>query len=171
VALLPVVRSHLVRWSGFRQPLRDPWVHGMCIILKNANFSIISSVSDLPWNLDGSFRAGQRKTCNWDSPIFSEHASLLLMEFLGPGFLNWDGLSNCPNWTMPQSRKLLLRSWLSPTALVTLFHTLTTLVMTTLSTCAGGLLSSALPTVTPSPITLASCPGRFLPFSLLTSSS
>jgi hypothetical protein len=68
----------------------------MCIILKNANFSIISSVSDLPWNLDGSFRAGQRKTCNWDSPIFSDHASLLLMEFLGPGFLNWDGLSQLP---------------------------------------------------------------------------
>jgi hypothetical protein len=81
---------------GFRQPLRDPWVHGMTAILKNIDFSNINSAIDLPWNLDGTFRAGQRKTSNWDSPIFSDHVSLLLMEFLGPGFLNWDGLSQLP---------------------------------------------------------------------------
>ena len=39
---------------GFKQPLRDPWVHNTTIILKNFDFSNITSELDLPWNLDGS---------------------------------------------------------------------------------------------------------------------
>ena len=81
---------------GFRQPLRDPWIFGMTIILKRADFCNIKSEVDLPWNLDRTFRLGQKKTCNWESPIFSDHDSLQLMEFLGPGFLNWDGYSQLP---------------------------------------------------------------------------
>ena len=93
---------------GFKQPLRDPWVFGMTMILKNADFSNINSAIDLPWNLDGSFRAGQRMTCNWDSPVFSDHASLQLMEFLGPGFLNWDGLSQLPKLDAATIKKTVI---------------------------------------------------------------
>jgi hypothetical protein len=93
---------------GFKQPLRDPWVFGMTMILKNTDFSNINSAIDLPWNLDGSFRAGQRMTCNWDSPVFSDHASLQLMEFLGPGYLNWDGLSQLPKLDATAIKKTVI---------------------------------------------------------------
>ena len=81
---------------GFRQPLRDPWVHGATMLLKNCDFSNITTETDLPWNLDRSFRIGRRRTCNWDSPLFSDHTELQLMEFLGPLFLDWDGISKLP---------------------------------------------------------------------------
>ena len=64
---------------GFRQPLRDPWVYGATMLLKDYDFSNITLENDLPWNLDGSFRAGQARTCNWDSPVFSDHTELQVM--------------------------------------------------------------------------------------------
>ena len=79
---------------GFKQPLRDPWVFNIVVSLRRIDFSLISSELDLPWNLDGSRRGKNKKinSSNWDSPIFSVHADLQLMEFLGPNFLGWDGL-------------------------------------------------------------------------------
>ena len=93
---------------GFRQPLRDPWVHGISMLLKNFDFSNINSEIDLPWNLDGSFRVGQRKSCNWDSPVFGDHAELQVMEFLGPTFLNWDGSSQLPKLNKTEIKKLAI---------------------------------------------------------------
>ena len=83
---------------GFKQPLRDPWVFNIVVSLRRIDFSLISSELDLPWNLDGSRRGKNKKinSSNWDSPIFSVHADLQLMEFLGPNFLGWDGSSPLP---------------------------------------------------------------------------
>ena len=83
---------------GFKQPLRDPWVFNVVVLLRRIDFSLISSELDLPWNLDGSLRGNNKKinSSNWDSPIFSVHADLQLMEFLGPNFLGWDGSSPLP---------------------------------------------------------------------------
>ncbi len=92
--------------GGFRQPLRDPWSHGVSLILKNFDFSIIITENDLPWNLDGSFRAGLKRTCNWDSPVFSDHVELQVMEFLGPSFMNWDGSSQLPRINKTEIKKL-----------------------------------------------------------------
>ena len=78
------------------------------MLLKNADISNINSAIDLPWNLDGSFRAGQRKTCNWESPVFSDHASLQLMEFLGPGYLDWDGISQLPKLDAATIKKTVI---------------------------------------------------------------
>ena len=81
---------------GFKQPLRDPWVYNATIILKNHDFSSISSELDLPWNLDGSLRNRSRRATNWDSPVFRTHSELQLMEFLGADYLNWNGSSALP---------------------------------------------------------------------------
>ena len=90
---------------GFKQPLRDPWAHNVYIILKNFDFSIISSEADLPWNLEGSLRRRDRRATNWDSPVFQVHADLLLMEFLGADYLNWDGISALPKLDGPAIKK------------------------------------------------------------------
>jgi hypothetical protein len=92
---------------GFRQPLRDPWAHGISLILKNYEFSNIRTEADLPWNLDGTFRARQRRTCNWDSPVFSDHLELQVMEFLGPTFMDWDGSSQLPKLDKTEIKKLI----------------------------------------------------------------
>ena len=92
---------------GFRQPLRDPWVHGASLILQRVDFGKISASSDLPWCLDGSFQMGERKTHNWDSPVFQDHTELQMMEFLGPGFLNWDGFTQLPTINKPFIKKIL----------------------------------------------------------------
>ena len=82
---------------GFKQPVRDLWVTNMFLILKEIDFRVILSESDLPWNLDGSFRPGyKRKSGNWESPTFQDQSNLTLMEFLGPDFLNWDGSTTLP---------------------------------------------------------------------------
>jgi hypothetical protein len=81
---------------GFKQPLRDPWVHNATMLLKNFDFSNITRESDLPWDLDGSLRGRLRRATNWDSPVFKTHTELQLMEFMGPEYLNWDGLSPLP---------------------------------------------------------------------------
>ena len=81
---------------GFKQPLRDPWVHNMVVILKDFDFGPIASEGDLPWKLDGSGRGRAFRSSNWDSPRFKDHKELLLMEFLGPDFLKWDGSSPLP---------------------------------------------------------------------------
>jgi hypothetical protein len=81
---------------GFRQPLRDPWVHNVVTILKNFNFSNITAEFDLPWDLDGGLRGRARGSTDWDSPVFRDHTELQLMEFLGADFLNWDGVSALP---------------------------------------------------------------------------
>jgi len=82
---------------GFRQPLRDPWVFNILITLRKIDFNAISSEIDLPWNLDGSFRDTNKKSSNWNSPLFSDHSELQLMEFLGPNFLGWDGSVPLPS--------------------------------------------------------------------------
>ena len=92
---------------GFRQPLRDPWVHGATMILQNVDFSKFTSTNDLPWNLSGVFRGGVAKTHNWDSPIFNDHTELQLMEFLGSGFMNWDGFSQLPRLDKPSIKNIL----------------------------------------------------------------
>ena len=88
---------HLV---GFKQPLRDPWVVNMYLILKEVDFTVLLSEENLPWNLDGSYRVGyKRKSGNWDSPVFQDQTDLTLMEFLGSAFLDWDGVGNLPRLT------------------------------------------------------------------------
>ena len=94
---------------GFRQPLRDPWVYGATMLLKDHDFSNITSENDLPWNLDGSFHNGQARTCNWDSPVFSDHTELQVMEFLGPSFLGWDGASSLPKLDKREIQELLTK--------------------------------------------------------------
>jgi len=81
---------------GFRQPLRDPWVHNVVTILKKFNFGNITLESDLPWDLNGGLRGRARGSTDWDSPVFKDHTELQVMEFLGADFLNWDGLSPLP---------------------------------------------------------------------------
>ena len=95
---------------GFRQPLRDPWVFNVLISLRRADFDKISSELDLPWNLDGSFRDAASRSCNWDSPLFSDHSELQLMEFLGPNFLDWDGVVPLPKLDDKNLRRLITRS-------------------------------------------------------------
>ena len=85
------------RQIGFKQPLRDPWVTNMYLILKDIDFSVYNTEADLPWNLDGSYRLGGFKMSRrWDSPSFLDQSNLTLMEFLGPDFLNWDGITSLP---------------------------------------------------------------------------
>jgi hypothetical protein len=93
---------------GFRQPLRDPWAHGTSLLLKGYDFSEIRSEADLPWNLDGSFRAGDKVTSNWDSPVFSDHTNLQVMEFLGPSFMDWDGYSELPPLKKADIKKIVI---------------------------------------------------------------
>ena len=81
---------------GFKQPLRDPWVHNVVTILKNYKFDSINLESDLPWDLDGGLRGRSRGSTDWDSPVFRDHTELQLMEFLGADFLDWDGFSPLP---------------------------------------------------------------------------
>ena len=86
---------------GFKQPLRDPWAFNILLILRGFDFSSLRSEEDLPWKLDGSFRVGplhggSKRSCIWDSPLFSDHLDLQLMEFMGPDFLDWDGHSPLP---------------------------------------------------------------------------
>jgi hypothetical protein len=97
---------------GFKQPLRDPWVFNMLVFLRKVNFNLISSELDLPWNLDGSHRDNDKNTTssNWDSPIFTVHANLQLMEFLGPNFLGWDGFSPLPCLEDKDLRRLVNQS-------------------------------------------------------------
>jgi hypothetical protein len=78
------------------------------MILQNVDLGKISSASDLPWCLDGSFQAGKKKTHNWDSPVFQDHIDLQLMEFLGPGFLNWDGFTQLPTLNKTSIKKILI---------------------------------------------------------------
>jgi hypothetical protein len=87
------------RLVGFKQPLRDLWVINMVAILKTQDFSRITSEDALPWRLNGEYRAGTRPqlmSSNWESPRFSDHRNLTLMEFLGPDFLDWDGVLPLP---------------------------------------------------------------------------
>ena len=81
---------------GFKQPLRDPWVHNVVMVLKGYNFNGIKTEADLPWDLDGGLRGRNRGSSDWDSPVFKDHTELQVMEFLGPDYLNWDGLSPLP---------------------------------------------------------------------------
>ena len=81
---------------GFKQPLRDPWVHNVVTILKNYKFGSIHLESDLPWDLDGGLRGRSRGSTDWDSPVFRDHTELQVMEFLGADFLDWDGISPLP---------------------------------------------------------------------------
>jgi hypothetical protein len=83
---------------GFKQPLRDPWIFNIMVSLRSVDFGLITCELDLPWDLDGSHRGKNKRlnTSNWDSPIFSVHSNLQLMEFLGPNFLDWDGSSPLP---------------------------------------------------------------------------
>ena len=83
---------------GFKQPLRDPWVFNIVVSLRRIDFSLIFSELDLPWSLDGSMLGKSKRvnSSNWDSPVFSVHSDLQLMEFLGPNFLGWDGSSPLP---------------------------------------------------------------------------
>jgi ribonuclease HI len=84
-----VAPSHL---GGFKQPLRDPWVFGTSLLLKNFDFSSVKSEDDLPWLLNGRLRIGSNyKSNNYNSPLISDHKNLTLMEFLGPEYLDWDG--------------------------------------------------------------------------------
>ena len=80
------------RSGGFRQPLTDPWVFGTSLLLRKVDFKALKSEEDLPWRLDGTVRGGDiQRSLNYDSPLFSDHYNLSLMEFLGDEFLNWDG--------------------------------------------------------------------------------
>jgi hypothetical protein len=95
---------------GFKQPLRDPWVHNMVMLLKNYNFNLITTEADLPWDLSGSLRGRSRRATNWDSPVFRTHAELQVMEFLGPDFLDWDGLSALPKLDAKTIKKIAIQS-------------------------------------------------------------
>jgi len=95
---------------GFKQPLRDPWVHNVTIILKNYDFLGISSEEDLPWNLDGTLRGRNRRATNWDSPVFQVHKDLQVMEFLGADYLNWDGISPLPELDAEAIKKQVLQN-------------------------------------------------------------
>ena len=94
---------------GFRQPLRDPWVFNIQVSMRKIDFNMISSESDLPWNLDGSFRDRERKSSNWLSPLFRDHSELQLMEFLGPNFLGWDGVSPLPKLDDKSLKMLIIQ--------------------------------------------------------------
>jgi hypothetical protein len=65
-------------------------VHGASMILRDVNFENIRSPNDLPWELNGN---GAGRSSNWDSPVFKDHTELQLMEFLGAGYMDWDGHS------------------------------------------------------------------------------
>ena len=93
---------------GFKQPLRDPWVHNVVTILKNYNFGSIILESDLPWDLDGGLRGRSRGSTDWDSPVFKDHTELQVMEFLGADFLNWDGFSPLPSLDVVSIKKLVI---------------------------------------------------------------
>jgi hypothetical protein len=95
---------------GFRQPLRDPWAFNSLLILKSIDFGSIRSEADLPWNLDGSFRDRRRKSSHWDSPLFKDHKELQLMEFLGPNFLDWDGVSPLPKLDATTIKRYVIQS-------------------------------------------------------------
>ena len=95
---------------GFRQPLRDPWVHNVTVILKNFDFSVINRESDLPWDLDGSLRGRSRRSTNWDSPVFSTHTELLVMEYMGADYLNWDGVSPLPKQDKTTIKKQVIQN-------------------------------------------------------------
>jgi len=81
----------------------------MVVILKDFDFGPIASEGDLPWRLDGSGRGRAFRSSNWDSPRFKDHKELLLMEFLGPDFMNWDGSSPLPKLGRNAIRKLAIR--------------------------------------------------------------
>jgi hypothetical protein len=93
---------------GFRQPLRDPWVHGMTMLLKSLDFDNITSEADLPWRLDGRSHPGQVIISNWDSPLFTDHTNLQLMEFLGKGYLDWDGTSRLPKLNPTRIKEIII---------------------------------------------------------------
>ena len=72
--------------------MRDPWVFGTSLLLKNFDFSSLKSEDDLPWLLSGELRVGGNyESNNYNSPLISDHKNLTLMEFLGPEYLDWDG--------------------------------------------------------------------------------
>jgi len=82
----------------------------MVVMLKDINFNQFSSELDLPWRLDGSGRGPAFRSSNWDSPRFKDQSELLLMEFLGPDFLDWDGCSPLPKLSKTEIKKQVIHS-------------------------------------------------------------
>jgi hypothetical protein len=80
------------------------------MLLKNFNFSLIATEEDLPWDLAGSLRGRNRRATNWDSPVFRTHTELQVMEFLGPDFMDWDGISALPMLDAKAIKKIALKS-------------------------------------------------------------
>ena len=134
---------------GFKQPLRDPWVFNIVVSLRRIDFSLISSELDLPWNLDGSRRGKNKKinSSNWDSPIFSVHADLRLMEFLGPNFLGWDGSSPLPCLDDKNLKRIVNQSLIVSYNVGCSASTPITLELITRTTSAAGWPSGALLTL------------------------
>jgi hypothetical protein len=75
------------------------------MLLQNVDFKNIHSLNDLPWDLNGN---GAGRSSNWDSPVFRDHTELQLMEFLGAGYLDWDGHSQLAFLTKKAIKKILV---------------------------------------------------------------
>jgi len=78
--------------GGFKQPLRDPWVNNSSALFKHTDFKSINIEADLPWSLDRTMPANSLPL-EYVSPRIQDHIKLALMEFLGPLYLNWDGVT------------------------------------------------------------------------------
>jgi ribonuclease HI len=76
---------------GLKTHINDIWVQCMMLHLRRSKLKGIKSQADLPWPLSTK---DDKFGIYYHSPIFEDNTNHALMEFLGKGFLQWNGQSD-----------------------------------------------------------------------------
>ena len=93
---------------GVKLCIADLWVQNVYRLLSRSSFRKMGSrlASALPWQLGTK---DETQGVYYYSPAFNDSVDLALMEFLGPNFLGWDGLSDLSNLKDADIKRTLVR--------------------------------------------------------------
>jgi hypothetical protein len=93
---------------GVKPCLSDLWVQNVFRLLSRSSFRKLGPklYDSLPWPLGTN---DSNLGVSYFSPLFDDSVNLALMEFIGPKFLAWDGVSDLSNLKDVEIKRLLVK--------------------------------------------------------------